>query len=56
MTHEEHEKCTKFSIGKHEGKIPLGILRRRWKDNIKTDFRRNGEDADGFNRPMIWIS
>jgi hypothetical protein len=26
-------------VGKPEGKIPLGIPRRRWVDNIKMDFR-----------------
>jgi hypothetical protein len=25
-------------VGKPEGKIPLGRLRRRWKDNIKMDL------------------
>jgi len=24
-------------LGKHEGRRPLGITRRRWQDNIKTD-------------------
>jgi hypothetical protein len=26
-------------VGKPEGKRPLGISRRRWKDNIKMDLR-----------------
>ena len=26
-------------VGKHEGKRPLGRLRRRWKDNIKMDLQ-----------------
>jgi hypothetical protein len=26
-------------VGKHEGKRPLGIPRRRWKDNIKMDLQ-----------------
>jgi len=27
-------------VGKPGGKIPLGRLRRRWKDNIKMDFQK----------------
>jgi hypothetical protein len=26
-------------VGKSEGKIPLGISRRRWEDNIKMELR-----------------
>jgi hypothetical protein len=26
-------------VGRSEGKIPLGILRRRWEDNIKMDLQ-----------------
>jgi hypothetical protein len=34
-------------IGMPEGKRPLGILRHRWEDNIKIDFRKIGfDDAD----------
>jgi hypothetical protein len=29
-------------VGKPEGKIPLGRLRRRWVDNIKMDLRDMG--------------
>jgi len=29
-------------VGKHEGKKPLGILRRRWEDTIKMDFKEVG--------------
>jgi hypothetical protein len=37
----------KFSVGQLEGKRPLGIPRRRWKDNIRMDLRETGwEDAD----------
>jgi len=28
-------------VRKPEGKRPLGRPRRRWEDNIKTDFKRN---------------
>ena len=29
-------------VGKPEGKIPLGISRRRWEDNIKMDLQEVG--------------
>ena len=29
-------------VGKHEGKRPLGRLRRRWEDNIKLDLQEVG--------------
>jgi hypothetical protein len=29
----------KLLVGKPEGNRPLGRPRRRWKDNIKMDFR-----------------
>jgi len=29
-------------VGKAEGKRPLGIPRRRWKDNIKMDLKEVG--------------
>jgi len=29
-------------VGKPEGKIPFGRLRRRWEDNIKTDLQEVG--------------
>ena len=29
-------------VGKPEGKRPLGRLRRRWEDNIKTDLQEVG--------------
>ena len=33
-------------VGKPEGRRPLGRPRRRWEDNIKTDFQQ-GEGAFG---------
>jgi transcription termination factor 2 len=36
-------------VGRSEGKRPLGRPRRRWKDDIKMDFRKIG--IDGAN----WI-
>jgi len=32
-------------VGKHEGKRPLGIPRRRWEDNIKMVLQENGGDG-----------
>ena len=32
----------KVSVGKPEGKRPLGRLRRRWENNIKMDFQEVG--------------
>ena len=39
------QKCTKKFRGKPEGKKPSGKPRRRWKDNIKVDFREVACDA-----------
>jgi len=32
----------RVSVGKPEGKRPLGRPRRRWEDNIKMDFQEVG--------------
>jgi hypothetical protein len=32
----------RVSVGKPEGKRPLGRPRRRWEDNIKTDLQEVG--------------
>jgi hypothetical protein len=39
---ERREKCTKFLVGKPEGKRPLGRPRRRWEDGIRMDLRETG--------------
>jgi hypothetical protein len=39
----------RVSVGRPEGKRPLGRHRRRWEDNIKMDLREIG--IDGAN----WI-
>jgi hypothetical protein len=36
-------------VGMPEGRRPLGILRSRWEDNIKIDFREVGW-RNGLNR------
>ena len=37
-------------MGKHEGKRPLGTLRRRWEDNIEMDLPDVGWES------MDWIA
>ena len=39
---EEGTGVHKVSVGKPEGKRPLGIPRRRWEDNIKMDLQEVG--------------
>ena len=36
------EVCTRFLLGKPEGKRPLGRPGRRWEDNIKMDLEEVG--------------
>jgi hypothetical protein len=38
-TNGEKKNAYRILVGKPEGKRPLGILRRRWVDNIKIDLR-----------------
>ena len=39
----------KALVGKPKGKRPLGRPRRRWEDNIKTDFQQvEGAFGDGM--------
>jgi len=45
----EGENTYRISVGRSEGKRPIGIPRRRWEDNIKMDTREIG--LDGAN----WI-
>jgi hypothetical protein len=37
----------RVSVGKPEGKRPLGRPRRRWEDNIKLDLQKLGRDGVG---------
>jgi hypothetical protein len=39
---EDKRNAYRISVGKPEGKRPLGRTRRRWEDNIKMDFREIG--------------
>jgi hypothetical protein len=44
---EEGRGVHKVLVGKHEGKRPLGRLRRRWEDNIKMDLQEVGRGVWG---------
>jgi hypothetical protein len=37
-TNGDKRNVYRISVGKLQGKRPLGRLRRRWVDNIKTDL------------------
>ena len=41
---EQSRNAYRISIGKLEGKRPLGRPRRRWEENITTDLREVGCD------------
>jgi hypothetical protein len=38
----EKKVCKVFFVAKSEGRKPLGRSRRRWKDEIRMDFREIG--------------
>jgi hypothetical protein len=47
MVHTGERKVMwRVSVGKHEGKKPLGIPKRRWEDNIETDLKAVGWGVD----------
>jgi hypothetical protein len=46
----EERKEYKVSVGKPEGKRPLGRPRRRWEDGIRMDLREIG-----WRRGVDWI-
>ena len=47
---EQSRNACRISVGKPEGKRPLGRPRRRWEDKIKMDLREVGCD------PGVWIT
>jgi len=50
-TYGESRDVYRVMVGKPEGKIPLGKLRRRWKDNIKMGLQEVGfGDMDWMER------
>jgi hypothetical protein len=36
------ERCNRVSVGRPEGRKPLGRRRCRWEDNIKMDLQKVG--------------
>jgi hypothetical protein len=42
----EKRGAYRVSVGKADGRKPLGKLRYRWEDNIKMDFREVGWGVD----------
>jgi len=38
----ERRGANRISVGKPEGRTPLGRLRRRWEDNIKMGLQEVG--------------
>jgi len=46
-THEGNERLSLFWVGKAQKNRLFGNLRRRWKDNIKIDFRDTGCEGVG---------
>jgi hypothetical protein len=50
VTQREMRNVHKFVVGKPEGKVPLGRLRRRWKDNIKMDVKEMELEVVGWIR------
>ena len=46
------ERCTQVSVGKPEGKRPLGRTRHRWDSNIKMDLQEVGW---GAWTGLIWL-
>jgi len=38
----EMRNSYRISVGRHEGKKPLGRPRHRWKDNIRMDLKEIG--------------
>jgi hypothetical protein len=49
-THGEGRGVYRVLVGRSEGKRPLERPRRRWKDNIKMDFRELGIDGANWIR------
>jgi hypothetical protein len=46
--HGEKRNACRVSVGKREGKRPLGRPRRRWEGNIKMTLREMGWDGLGW--------
>jgi hypothetical protein len=46
----EGRSVYRVSVGRREGKRPLGRSRRRWEDNIKMDLREIGIDGANWSQ------
>jgi hypothetical protein len=56
--HGVGEKCLRVSVGRPEGKRPLGRPRCRWEDSIKRDLREigiNGENWIQLAQDRVWL-
>jgi hypothetical protein len=47
-THGEGKGVSRVSVGRPEGKRPLGRPRRRWEDNIRMDLREIRIDGENW--------
>jgi hypothetical protein len=52
----ETRNAYRILVGTPEGKKPLGRIRRRWVDNIKTDLKRDWMVGTGSNWLRIGTS
>jgi hypothetical protein len=50
--HGERRNACRISVGKLEGKVPVGRPKRKWEDNIKVNLREIREIGWG---DMDWI-
>jgi hypothetical protein len=48
----EKRNAFRISVGKPEGKRPLGRPRHRWEDNIKIDLKRDRMGWYGLDRSV----
>jgi hypothetical protein len=51
----EERKVYKVSVGKPEGKRPLGRPRHRWEDGIRMDLREIGLGGGGGWIGFDWL-
>jgi hypothetical protein len=49
----ETRNAYRILVGKPEGKMPLGIPRRRWVDHINMDLRETGWDMDWIELALV---
>ena len=44
----------RVEVGKHQGRRPLGRPRRKWKNNIKTDFKEKHRGVNWTDVTEEW--